>query len=134
VLSDNLFGLVTTDGMRSGVPSDDEAIRIEHDDSIVFDVVHQEVKNLITTAELILSELAGCYVADGAGLQDVRFGLKMAQEDRHRERSTVLAAGRFGEFGGSRKCIGHRAPSRILKKLQCSWPHSLKLISSLRHP
>jgi hypothetical protein len=53
VFPDDFFGLVATDGMRSCVPGDDMTFRVQHDDAVIFDAVHHEMKNLIAAAELI---------------------------------------------------------------------------------
>src|ERR1035438_9026152 len=83
--------------MHTRVPGDHVARRVEHDDAVVFDVAHDEVKNLIAAAKLI---------ADGWWDQDVLYGCKKFQTDLDRE---LNACGAEGPFGGLTQ--GHRGRS-----------------------
>src|SRR5258707_880314 len=47
VLSDDLFGAITLDAFGSAVPSRDSSLRIEHEDRVVLDCLHQQLELLL---------------------------------------------------------------------------------------
>src|SRR6266516_3428518 len=44
VLSDDLFGAITLDAFGSAIPSRDSSMRIEHEDRVILDCLHQQLE------------------------------------------------------------------------------------------
>ena len=54
VLSDDLFGAITLDAFGSAVPSRDSSLRIEHEDRVVLDCLHQQLELLLAPSQCLM--------------------------------------------------------------------------------
>jgi hypothetical protein len=54
VLSDDIFGAITLDAFGSAVPSRDSSLRIEHEDRVVLDPLHQQLELLLARSQCLM--------------------------------------------------------------------------------
>jgi hypothetical protein len=54
VLSDDLFGAITLDAFGAAVPRRDSSLRIEHEDRVVLDSLHQQLELLFALSQCLI--------------------------------------------------------------------------------
>jgi len=54
VLADDLFGVIPLDAFGAAVPSRDSSLRIEHEDRVVGDALHQQLELLLACSQCLV--------------------------------------------------------------------------------
>src|SRR5204863_5336919 len=93
VLAADLFRLVLLDAVCAGVPTDDAAVRIEHEDGVVLHAGHQQAKQLFALPQRLLVCPAPGEIARHFA-EPAQLAARVAQRGDHRagpESRTVLA-------------------------------------------
>ena len=79
MLTDDLICLIAFDAFRTGVPTDDDAVGIEHVEGVVRNTRHQKSELALTVSESVLS---GSALGDVAGDLGEALQLSLLVADR----------------------------------------------------